>query len=306
MLLVSIIIPTFNRAHLISETLNSVLLQTYTNWECIVVDDGSIDNTREVVNAFVGKDSRIILILRDENRKKGASTCRNIGIENATGNYIQFLDSDDLISPNKLFEQVNLLKNKKNNVIATCKWGRFKHKISDAVIFEKMDSYNSFNNMMRFLDALSNSKGYFPIHVYLIKKSLIDKIGLWNEHLTINDDGEFMMRIITNTDEIVFANDAVTYYRWTDENYNLSNFNNFQRVEDAINSWKLIESYLKIRFKQDSIQYIEKIKEGVYLNVKKNYPELILKHESFFKKQIKGVNFINRGFNKIKRILKKL
>lgn len=95
--LISIIIPTYNRAHLIGETLDSILSQTYANWECIIVDDGSTDNTSAVLEGYL-KDKRFNFFNRENNRKKGPSSCRNIGIENATGNLIMFLDSDDLIT----------------------------------------------------------------------------------------------------------------------------------------------------------------------------------------------------------------
>ncbi|MEH0157668.1 glycosyltransferase [Limibacter armeniacum] len=96
--LISIIIPSYNRADLISETLNSVLLQTYIHWECIVVDDGSIDKTLDVVQKFVDSDDRIKLVSRKRG-PKGAATCRNIGVDLSCGDFLIFLDSDDLIAP---------------------------------------------------------------------------------------------------------------------------------------------------------------------------------------------------------------
>lgn len=93
---VSIIIPTFNRATLIGETLDSVLAQTYPHWECIVVDDGSTDGTQEVVQQYVEKDNRFRFYQRYR-EPKGAPTCRNIGLDNASGEYVMFLDSDDLL-----------------------------------------------------------------------------------------------------------------------------------------------------------------------------------------------------------------
>ena len=75
--LVSIIIPTFNRAHLLGETLNSVINQTYSNWECIVVDDGSSDYTEQLMEFYIQKDPRIIFVRRPDNRPKGANACRN-------------------------------------------------------------------------------------------------------------------------------------------------------------------------------------------------------------------------------------
>lgn len=107
--LVSIIIPTFNRSHLIKETLDSVLAQTYPNWECIIVDDGSTDNTDEVLAAYCKKDSRFKYHHRPKDRPKGANACRNYGFELSKGDYLQFLDSDDLLYKDKLFIQIGQL-----------------------------------------------------------------------------------------------------------------------------------------------------------------------------------------------------
>jgi glycosyltransferase involved in cell wall biosynthesis len=96
--LISIIIPVYNRAELIKETLDSVLAQTYSNWECLVVDDGSIDNTWEVLNDYSSKDERIRIIKRNRS-PKGANTCRNIGAEDSRGEYLLFFDSDDIFFP---------------------------------------------------------------------------------------------------------------------------------------------------------------------------------------------------------------
>ena len=79
--LISIIIPTYNRSHLLGETLDSVLIQTYRNWECIVVDDGSTDYTPELMEFYIRKDSRFSFYRRPEEKAKGANACRNYGFE---------------------------------------------------------------------------------------------------------------------------------------------------------------------------------------------------------------------------------
>lgn len=107
--LVSIIIPTFNRAHFIGETLDSVLAQTYTNWECIVVDDGSADASAEVLKSYYEKDSRIQYHHRPADRPKGANACRNFGFELSKGDYIQFLDSDDSLDFFCLSERISMV-----------------------------------------------------------------------------------------------------------------------------------------------------------------------------------------------------
>lgn len=107
--LVSIIIPSYNRAHLIGETLNSIIEQTYLNWECLVIDDGSTDETENVVNKFIKKDNRIQFHKRPKSRLKGANSCRNYGFELSKGDYVNWFDDDDIMHQDKLFIQVNAL-----------------------------------------------------------------------------------------------------------------------------------------------------------------------------------------------------
>ena len=105
--LVTIVIPSYNYGHLIDQTLESILAQTYPHWECFVVDDGSTDNTGEVVKPYANRDERIRYILQPNSR---AGAARNNGIRNSSGKYLQFLDADDLIEKTKLENQVAYLE----------------------------------------------------------------------------------------------------------------------------------------------------------------------------------------------------
>ena len=113
--LVSVIIPTYNRASLLTETINSVLAQTYPAVEIIVVDDGSADNTAEVVAEYGDR----VTYLQQENQ--GEAVARNYGIQMATGDYLTFLDDDDLIAPSKLEKQVRLLDSRPDIGIVYCR-----------------------------------------------------------------------------------------------------------------------------------------------------------------------------------------
>ena len=106
--LVSIITPTYNSEKFISETINSVLNQTYTNWELLITDDCSTDKTVEIVESYVKKDCRIKFFSLKKN--SGAAIARNNSIKNSKGRYISFLDSDDLWLKNKLELQINFMK----------------------------------------------------------------------------------------------------------------------------------------------------------------------------------------------------
>lgn len=104
-ILISVIVPAFNYGHLISETLNSLLQQTWQHWECIIVDDGSKDNTEAVVKSFCEKDPRFIYHYQ---QNAGLSAARNTGISIAKGQFIQLLDADDLLEQGKFEIQINI------------------------------------------------------------------------------------------------------------------------------------------------------------------------------------------------------
>lgn len=106
--LVSIIMPSYNAARFIGESINSVLLQTYSNWELLIVDDCSKDNSVEVVRKFANIDKRVVLFSLEKN--VGAATARNVAIEHAQGQYIAFLDSDDVWDEYKLEKQLAFMK----------------------------------------------------------------------------------------------------------------------------------------------------------------------------------------------------
>lgn len=106
--LVSIITPTYNCAHFIAETINSVLAQTYSDWEMIIVDDCSSDNTKEIVEQYLKDDDRVQYYCLPKN--SGAAEARNEALRRAKGKWIAFLDSDDLWTPDKLEKQIQFME----------------------------------------------------------------------------------------------------------------------------------------------------------------------------------------------------
>ena len=114
--LVSIITPTFNSANFIEETIKSVLSQTYPNWEMIIVDDCSGDDTEEIVSQYVREDTRIKYIRLEKN--SGAAVARNKAMREAEGEYMAFLDSDDIWTAEKLSEQLSFMQ--EHNVSFSC------------------------------------------------------------------------------------------------------------------------------------------------------------------------------------------
>lgn len=106
--MISLIIPLYNREGLIKETVDSIFNQSFNDWEVLIIDDGSTDNSAAIIEKLAQKDQRIKFIKRNRT-PKGAPTCRNLGIENAKGEYIIFLDSDDLLKPFSLQQRINTI-----------------------------------------------------------------------------------------------------------------------------------------------------------------------------------------------------
>lgn len=138
--LVSVIMPAYNVEKYIEEAIQSVIVQSYTNWELLVIDDGSTDKTLEIVQKMAEKDNRIFLIKNEKNM--GVARTRNRGFELCKGEYIALLDSDDLWHAEKLEKQVNLAKETGADIIY-CSYGMFdaegKKEYNDLIVPESLD-----------------------------------------------------------------------------------------------------------------------------------------------------------------------
>src|SRR5690554_5115415 len=172
--LVSIIIPTYNRAHLIGETLDSVLAQTYQNWECIVVDDGSTDDTDEVMAEYMAKDSRFQYHHRPKDRLPGGNAARNYGFEVSKGEYVNWLDSDDQIAPSKIEKQISLLKENNSANVCFCRIVICK---ADKIISKNIHGFPKSHLFEKYATKKISIGTNQPIW----KKSFLLKQSLYNE-----------------------------------------------------------------------------------------------------------------------------
>ena len=301
--LISVIIPSYNRENLIRETLDSVLAQTYTNWECIIVDDRSTDGTNAILKEYSSLDNRFVIVSKPIALKQGASVSKNLGLQMARGEYIQFLDSDDILADNKLEKQIACLKKENKKAISVCKTYYFKE-ISDVVILEiDRKDYRGFNDPEEYFDLISEIGGYYAPESFLISVDLINFSGHWNENLTLNDDGEFFFRIIYNSNKIVFCNDTFVRHRESMGD-NLSTLNSFQKATSLLNSWKIIEILYNTKYNKLDSKYLDKKKWAVYNELKRTYPILVKQNKLFFYDQKKKDNFLYK-FNRLKRRVNK-
>jgi len=300
--LVSIIIPTYNRAGLLMEAIQSVLDQTYKRWECIIVDDGSDDETEQFVNKLIQSDSRFKFFKRPQKLIKGVSSCRNYGFFKSSGKYVQWLDDDDLLSKQKISNQVKVLEETNLRAIALCDWVIYSHG-KESLRNSIFDFSQSFEAKQLFVRLRKNLK-FLPIHSLLTPSSMIERAGLWNIKLSLNDDIEFFGRLIAEADQ--FLNVTNCYILYREHNFSrittssnakanlLAKIYSYQLLQASLNfnniahysyfKWRLLKIFLhynkiekdiiqrnSLLFKQYGIfvelKYYYKIKHNLYIKV---------------------------------------
>lgn len=184
--LISIIIPTYNRAHLISDTLQSVLSQTYANWECLVIDDGSTDETEKVVAEFCKKDQRFKFYKRPDSMLKGANSCRNYGFELSSGEFINWFDSDDMMLEDFLEKKIYAFTPDIQFVIAS---GYYWNPTDDSKTILQMEQTNNLyaDFAMWKLKIITNS--------VLFRTSFLAKKELFNPKMKRGQEAEYFTRL---------------------------------------------------------------------------------------------------------------
>jgi len=193
--LVSVIIPTFNYGQFIGQTLESVQAQTYQNWECVVVDDDSTDNTPQVVTRYAVGDNRI-KYLHQINQRQAAA--RNHGLQHATGKYVQFLDADDLIEPYKLERQVGYLEQHPEVDIVYSSVRYF----SSENIHERLFSMGKDNSPWmpevsgagQDILSLLVRANIMAVNSPLVRRSVVDDVGPFDHKLPPLEDWDFWLR----------------------------------------------------------------------------------------------------------------
>lgn len=209
---VSVIIPTYQSVRFVRETIESVLTQTYWDYEVIAVDGGSTDGTIEVLNSY---SNRIQVIIQNG---KGISNARNIGVLASKGEYIAFVDSDDLWLPHKLEVQVKFLESRPN-IIGLI--------YSDALFFVERDKdkpkykmrARSFQTRKphrgRILEHLIKGN-FIPASTVMIRKSCFEKVGLYDESLWACEDIDMWIRI-AECFEIDYHDMVLVKIRWHED-----------------------------------------------------------------------------------------
>lgn len=206
---VTIIMATYNRAHFIKETLNSISAQTYSNWECLIIDDGGTDNTKEVISSILEKDSRFRFLSRPNGYVKGLPGCRNYGLDLAEGNYIIFFDDDDIVHPQNLELCVQELE---DSNVYFCRYIR-------NVFFENFDynfdfskEYSSFYIDEKDIDRMLKNELPFNSCAVMWKRKCFEK-NRFVEHLMYAEEWELYSRIVSSGTKGISINKCLFYGR---------------------------------------------------------------------------------------------
>ncbi|WP_167597908.1 glycosyltransferase family 2 protein [Leeuwenhoekiella sp. ZYFB001] len=205
MSLVNIIIPIFNRGSLIRETLTSISQQTYPYFECILVDDGSIDNTVLVIKEFCSTDPRFKLFFRGKTHLKGANSCRNIGFDQSTGDYIIWFDSDDLMTPNHLEVKLKEIQRTKADFVIA-KTQNFSDRGFEAPYVYEQKPYG-----ITAEDFILRRIHWYTYDV-MLKRSVAARIR-WNEHLESWQDYNYFCKMLLVTTTGYYIPQVLTHRR---------------------------------------------------------------------------------------------
>ncbi len=227
--LVSVIMPAYNAAPFIEEAISSVVNQTVTDWELLVIDDGSCDGTPEIVTKLAENDPRISLIINEENM--GCAKTRNRGINIASGQYIAFLDSDDVWHPEKLERQIKKMQ-ESGVEICYCSYGII------GVSGNKVRADYLVSETAEFKDILMEN--YIQCSAMLIRADIVKKFMFNTEFY--HEDYILGLDMLRSGEKAVGCQEILLNWRY------LENSRSFNKKKSALNRWRIYRNYLKFPF----------------------------------------------------------
>tara|TARA_R110002012_G_scaffold220618_1_gene392263 strand:+ start:14141 stop:15118 length:978 start_codon:yes stop_codon:yes gene_type:complete len=305
--LVSVIIPVYNREELVRDTIQSVYEQTYRPIECIVVDDGSTDNSVKIIQGLAQKlNSEEFTLIAVKQQNAGAPAARNRGIDNAKGAFIQFLDSDDLLYFDKLKTQINFLNIHKNYDGVYGDWHHGTTQDYKLIQGEKWE------------DTISQFYGGRVIHTlsFLFRRQIVELIGPWDETLKRNQEVDFHLRGAlaggnfeylpkltglwrTHDGERIVTSSGVLsalafHDKWIEEFRKLGVFSDSLKKTSAhFLFWHAME--LDIKYKKEAINYLNKANKLYH-----QFPEFNTRKIRLLKKILGLKMCINLWYNRAK------
>lgn len=246
--LVSVIMPAYNASNYIEEAIASVVVQTYVDWELIIVDDGSTDTTAEKVQTWLEKESRIQYYYQD-NGKQGKA--RNLGISKSKGEYLAFLDADDLWMPEKLEIQIEQIKQNNIDLVFSDSYRFVNKEVMD--VSRRMNVKTTFFNgkkaVQLFLEA-----NRIPILTVLVKKEKVEAVGCFSESTGIQnaEDYHLWLKLLISNAAFYSFDTVLAKYRLHD---------NSVTAQDSWATNKVIDVFFDLLCLYPS--YKKEIKQGL-------------------------------------------
>jgi glycosyltransferase involved in cell wall biosynthesis len=207
--IISIIIATYNRAHLIPDTLDSIINQTFQNFECLIIDDGSTDNTQSIIEHLLNQDNRFKFLKRPKEYKKGLPGCRNFGLDLCKGDYVIFFDDDDIMHPKNLEYCYSTLIDGK---LSFCRFERqtFSEKFSGNMNQEEI-SLGLEIGKQHFFSIMTNRLPFNSCQVMWKRRCF--EVHKFNENLMYAEEWECYLKIIFDGFKGVNLNNILMYAR---------------------------------------------------------------------------------------------
>jgi glycosyltransferase involved in cell wall biosynthesis len=205
--LVSVLIPAYNAQEWIAETIRSALAQTWPNKEIIVVDDGSRDGTARVARQFESEGVRVVT-----KPNEGAAATRNRAFEQSKGDFIQWLDADDLLSPDKIERQLaapRALDDK--HLLLSCPWAPFSYR-PEVARFEPNSLWSDLSPVEWLIRKMGENL-HMQTATWLTSRALAQAAGPWDTRMLSDDDGEYFCRVLLRSSGVRFVREARVYYR---------------------------------------------------------------------------------------------
>jgi glycosyltransferase involved in cell wall biosynthesis len=236
---VSILIPAYNSQEFLPATLQSAINQTWSNKEIIIVDDGSRDGTLNVAKRFEGPAVRV---LTQENQ--GAAATRNKALSVAQGDFIQWLDADDLLSPNKIERQLQeAARTSGDQTLLSCPWAYFMYRPSRAR-FTRNALWEDLSPLEWMTRKLEQNL-HMQTATWLVSRRVTDAAGPWNTKLLGDDDGEYFARVLMKSRIVKFVSDVGLYYRVSPSSRLSYIGRNHRKMEAQLLSMELNIRYLR-------------------------------------------------------------
>lgn len=289
--LVSILIPAYNASKWIESTIMSAINQTWERKEIVIVDDGSSDNTYDIISRYENKGVKII-----KQMNKGGCAARNEAYRNSNGDYIQWLDADDILDTDKISAQMRYAEVINNNmVLLTSSWANFYRNTKKGKFIP--------NNLWKDqtpVDWITYKMGdivWMNPASWLISRKLSQLAGPWDENLRLDQDGEYITRVLLRAEYVKFVNESKCYYRLENPK-SVSKIRSKESVESSfIASEKCINYLLSLenskRTRDACIRYMQNRYQAFY----PYHEELVEKaniivHELGGKLEIPKVNLV--------------